>query len=278
VKLSVLLDNNTLIDRYFLGEPGVSYFLQADGQKVLFDAGYSDAFIRNAHKLGIDLLDLDYVVLSHGHLDHTWGLAALVRHFAGARSEKRDVKRPRLVAHPQSFCPRVDKHGVATGSLLGLAELGEYFELDLCRERRFLSENLVFLGEISRETDFEAREPVGKIRVEGIEQDDYVLDDSALAYRSQYGLVVVSGCSHSGICNIIRQAQRVCGQERILDVIGGLHLMGPESVQLLRTVDFFKKLMPDSLHACHCTDLNARIALSGAAGLKEVGVGLELQY
>lgn len=278
MKVTVLLDNNTLIDRYFLGEPGVSYHLLAEGQKVLFDAGYSDAFIRNAHKLGIDLLDLDYVVLSHGHLDHTWGLSALVRLYVEARSESRELKKPRLVAHPQVFCPRVDKRGAATGPLLGEAELEDYFELDLCREKCFLSENLVFLGEIRRENDFEALKPVGKIVINGVEEDDYVLDDSALAYRSQDGLVVVSGCSHSGICNIIRQAQRVCGQERIRDVIGGLHLMGPESVQLLRTVAFFKELKPDSLHACHCTDLNARIALAGAADLKEVGVGLELEF
>jgi len=68
VKLTVLLDNNTFIDRYFLGEPGVSYFIEADGQKVLFDVGYSDAFIRNALKLNINLLDVDIIVLSHGHL------------------------------------------------------------------------------------------------------------------------------------------------------------------------------------------------------------------
>ena len=72
MNLTILLDNNTFIDRYFLGEPGVSYLIEADGVKVLFDVGYSDAFIRNAHKLRLDLLDVDVVVLSHVHLDHTW--------------------------------------------------------------------------------------------------------------------------------------------------------------------------------------------------------------
>ena len=278
MELTVLLDNNTLIDRYFLGEPGVSYYVQADGQNVLFDAGYSDAFIRNAVRLGIDLLNLDWIVLSHGHLDHTWGLEALVRLYAEAVNEGIELKTPGLVAHPHAFCPRTDNHGVQVGSLLSEIELGRYFRLDLTTEPRNLSENLVFLGEIARLSDFEAQKPFGRIIVEGFEEDDYVLDDTAMVFRAQEGLVVVSGCSHSGICNIIRQAQRVCGQQKILDVIGGLHLMGPESVQLLRTVEFFREVVTASLHACHCTDLNAKIALAGVAEVKEVGVGLGLEY
>ena len=79
MKLTVLMDNNTLIDRYFLAEPGVSYLVEVDGKRILFDVGYSDAFITNARKLAIDLLDVDFVVLSHAHLDHTWGLIPLIR-------------------------------------------------------------------------------------------------------------------------------------------------------------------------------------------------------
>jgi len=76
--MNVLVENNTLIDLYFKGEPGVSYYLEADGKKILFDTGYSDLFIENAKKMDIDLLDLDYLVLSHSHLDHTWGLQHLI--------------------------------------------------------------------------------------------------------------------------------------------------------------------------------------------------------
>lgn len=65
MKLTVLIDNNTLIDRYLLGEPGVSYLIEADRKKILFDTGYSDAFILNARKMNIDLLDIDHIVLSH---------------------------------------------------------------------------------------------------------------------------------------------------------------------------------------------------------------------
>lgn len=75
MKLTVLVDNNTYIDQYYLGEPGVSYFIEDCGIRILFDTGYSDVYVRNAKKMGIDLSELDAVVLSHGHNDHTGGLA-----------------------------------------------------------------------------------------------------------------------------------------------------------------------------------------------------------
>jgi 7,8-dihydropterin-6-yl-methyl-4-(beta-D-ribofuranosyl)aminobenzene 5'-phosphate synthase len=103
MKLTVLVDNNTLIDRYFYGEPGVSYFIEDEGNKILFDLGYSDVFIKNAQKLNIDLLNLDFVVLSHGHLDHTWGLDPLIRLYTEAIIENLNHKNPIIIAHPLTF-------------------------------------------------------------------------------------------------------------------------------------------------------------------------------
>ncbi|WP_126475195.1 MBL fold metallo-hydrolase, partial [Klebsiella pneumoniae] len=69
MRLTVLVDNNTLIDRYLIGEPGVSYLIEYDGQKILFDTGYSDVFLKNAQTLKIDLTSIDSIVFSHGHND-----------------------------------------------------------------------------------------------------------------------------------------------------------------------------------------------------------------
>ncbi len=278
MKLTVLIDNNTLTDRYFLGEPGASYLIEDEGKKVLFDVGYSDAFITNARKLSLDLLDVDFVVLSHGHLDHTWGLIPLIRLYTEGMIEKLQVKKPTLVTHPLTLSSRTLGDLPEIGFLLSEDKLSGYFEVELSREPVNLTERLVFLGEIERTNEFEARNPIGIILDSGVEKDDFLVDDSALAYKSSAGLVIITGCSHAGICNIVEYARKVCRDERVVDIVGGFHLLDPSEEQLEGTIEYMESLCPGSVHACHCTDLNSKIALSRVVNLKEVGVGMTLKY
>lgn len=74
MKLKVLEDNNTFIDEYYLGEPGVSYYIEDGVEKILFDTGYSSIILENASKMNIDLNKINKLVISHGHDDHTGGL------------------------------------------------------------------------------------------------------------------------------------------------------------------------------------------------------------
>ncbi len=278
MKLTVLVDNNTLTDRYFLGEPGVSYLLEEGPQKILFDLGYSDAFLINARKLDQNLRLVDRIVLSHAHLDHTWGLEPLLRLFGEGKIESLPHSRPVLLAHPLIFDSRTEGDLGEIGMNLSREQVEKHFTVDLRREPVWLSDRLVYLGEIERIHDFENRTPVGLIHRGGEARPDFLLDDTALAYRSGQGLVIITGCSHSGICNIIDYARRICGEERVADVIGGFHLLNPSREQMAGTLDYFKKLRPSEIHACHCVDLASRIALAGAADLKEVGAGLSLIF
>jgi 7,8-dihydropterin-6-yl-methyl-4-(beta-D-ribofuranosyl)aminobenzene 5'-phosphate synthase len=82
---------------------------------------------------------------------------------------------------------------------------------------------------------------LGKTVISGDLTDDCTWDDSALAYKFPEGLVIITGCSHSGICNIVRQAQIICNEERIIDIVGGFHLLNPAPELLNKTVTFFKK-------------------------------------
>ena len=278
MKLTVLLDNNTFIDRYFYGEPGVAYLIEEEGKKILFDTGYSDAFIRNAQKMGISLLDIDYIVLSHGHMDHTWGLIPLIYHYIEAVIEGKAYKKPTLVAHPFVCLTRSIEEYKEIGSLFSQEKLDMHFHLSLSKAPVWLTEKLVFLGEIARGNDFEAQKPIGKVLKGDSMEADYLLDDSALVYRSAQGLVIITGCSHAGICNIVEYAKTICGDNRIVDIIGGLHLLNPEEKQMEGTLEYIKKQELNNLHACHCTDLHSKIALSQITKLKEVGVGLVLEY
>ena len=261
-----------------MGEPGTSYLIQDEECKILFDVGYSDVFIKNAQKMNIHFRDLDYLILSHGHFDHTWGLTSLLKYYTEISIEKIDYNKLTVVTHPSSFLAKKVKNLKQIGSVISQEELGKHFKIKLSKGPLWLTERLVFLGEIERKNDFEAKKPIGKVVKDNIEEDDYSIDDSALAYRSSKGLVIITGCSHSGICNIVEYAKKICQDDRIIDIVGGFHLLNPEKKQLEGTLKYLEKIKPYEVHACHCTDLKSKIALSQVANLKEIGVGQTLEY
>ncbi len=276
MKLTVLTDNNAIIDSYFLAEPGLSFLIQDESSQILFDTGYSNVFIKNALKLGEHLTGLDHIVFSHGHLDHTWGLDPLIKYFTELKINGIDHKVPEIIAHPETFISVACEEFEEFGSLFSEKKLKRHFNLNLSQKPVKINDRMIFLGEIPRESDFEGKTAFG--RKEGSDQDDTVTEDSALVYQLDKGLVIITGCSHSGICNITEYAKKICDEERIIDIIGGFHLLNPSREQLDGTVDYMKNNNPKSIHACHCTDLKSKIALSANSNVQEVGVGMILEY
>lgn len=280
LSLTVLVDNATLTDRYFCGEPGLSFLIETEGKKILFDTGFSDIFLQNAGKMGISLLDLDVVVLSHGHLDHSGGLFPLIRHMTRSIIEGIPVKKPLLVAHPACFYPRPKFPVPDTGTILSEQELARFFDIQTTTAPWHLTKNLVFLGEIERNFGFERANPGTRkiIMPDGAAIQDHIPDDSALAFCMEQGLVIITGCSHAGICNIAEQAKIVCGNNRIIEIIGGLHLIKPSPARLKKTGEYLRDLHLRSLYACHCTSLSSKIALADYCPVKETGTGMNLQW
>lgn len=278
MKLTVLADSNTFIDHYFLGEPGVSYFIEADGKRILYDVSYSDVFIQNAQKLRIDLLDLDYLVISHGHLDHMWGLDPLLKLYSQASLEGLGMRKPTLIVHPKTFFFRPRTYLGGSGPLVSEDRVAQFFTVQKIEEPLWLTENLVCLPNIPKSNDFELKTPFKQIRIDNQDVDDYMEDEIALAYKSADGLIVSNACSHRGICNTLEYAKSVCQEDRIADIICGLHLQNPDKTLLDSTVAYFAQNPPTSMHPCHCTDLQSKIALSKVANVQEVGSGLRLEY
>ena len=120
-------------------------------------------------------------------------------------------------------------------------ELEKVCNLTLSKEPINISQNIVFLGEIPQLVDFEKRNYIGKCKKDNILVDDTVLDDSAIVYKSPKGLFIITGCSHSGICNIIEYAKKVCNDNRIYGVLGGFHLFDVDE-RLEKTINHFKKI------------------------------------
>ena len=266
MKLTVLTDNNTFIDQYYLGEPALSIYIEDGEERILFDTGYSDAFMKNAEALGIDLSKLTAIVFSHGHNDHTRGLSFLM--------DKTDLKGVKVIAHPSMFlCRRCD--GLEVGAPYALPAITAKGMRFLAAAKPYrISSHLTFLGEIPRVTSFEGA-PVGEYEEDGICQPDYVLDDSALLYEGSEGAFIITGCSHSGICNIVRYAKEVSGQ-KITGILGGFHLL-KDNEQLQETIRFLKENMNGTLYPCHCVSHSAKCRMMNVLDVQEVGVGLALE-
>ncbi len=109
-------------------------------------------------------------------------------------------------------------------------------------------------------------------------ESDLLLDDSVLAFRSDNGLVIITGCSHTGICNITEYARMICGEKRIIAIIGGLHLLTPDHIRIKRTGEYLRVLHFKALHACHCTSLMVKLILANYCPLQEVGIGMHIEW
>lgn len=248
LEISVLCEDQVVMgfkDKIFKGAHGLSLFIRAE-QNILLDAGPSDIFLGNAALLDLDLNSLDWIALSHGHWDHSDGLA-----FLADRIEKK-----KLIAHPAVFTDRHKPTGEFNGISVPRELIETAFDLELSREPRQLTPSVYFLGQVPRKNDFESvSTPFFKIE-NGEKLPEFLEDDTALAIITEEGCVVIAGCAHAGICNICEHALAVTGQDRLHMVMGGFHLLSPGE-QLDRTVDYFKTRTVDRLLPMHCTGFDA---------------------
>ncbi len=269
MKLTVLVDNNTYIDEYYLGEPAVSYFIEDGNTKFLFDIGYSEIFLRNAEAMGIDLEEINSIVISHGHDDHTRGL----KYYFESIKPKQKLS---IVAHPNAFNPKlIDVKNI--GSPFSSEKLDKNNNLILTKIPYPISENIVFLGEIPVTNDFEQRYSMGKTSINGELIEDNLLDDTALVYKTSRGIYIITGCSHSGICNIINYAKKVAEDNRVLGVIGGFHLFEVND-RVYKTIEYFKENNITELYPSHCTSFAVKAEIHKVIEIKEVGVGMVLNW
>lgn len=253
MKLIVLNDNTA--GKKCSAEFGLSFFIKAE-KNILFDVGSSDVFIRNSKILEVDLKSADYMVLSHGHLDHGNGL--------------KFIKNKALICHPSCFLKRYyKKDGLYFGLPFSLTQAKKRFKLKLSERPYEITKNIIFLGEIPRKNNFESQKT--DFYCEN-KKDDFLPDDSALAVKSEKGLIVVTGCSHSGICNIVEYAKKVAGIKKIYSVIGGFHLK-KDDIVLKKTMEYFKKENIKRLYPCHCTGLPALAKFYAEFKIKQIHSG-----
>jgi 7,8-dihydropterin-6-yl-methyl-4-(beta-D-ribofuranosyl)aminobenzene 5'-phosphate synthase len=232
---------------------------------LLFDTGASpDALAVNAERLGLDVTGWQGVVLSHGHFDHAGGFDGLAR--LRGRSGLPLTVHPAVWTRRRLELPGGREFPMPTLSRGALETEG--FEVIERRQPSLLAGGILITGEVDRVTEFERGMPPSHQAWDGQgwRPDPIVIDDQALVISVRgRGLVIISGCGHAGIVNIIRHAVRLTGVSRVLAVIGGFHLSGPAFEPIIEpTVAALTELAPGLIVPGHCTGWRAQHALASA--------------
>lgn len=230
---------------------------------VLFDTGMTPSgLVENMRRLGHSPKDIEAIVLSHGHLDHTTGMDGLVRTLG--RLSVPVFLHPEAWSRRRLVLPGREPFELPTPSKSAIKGAG--FEIIEEKQPSFLLDgSLLITGEVDRTTDFEKGFPIHQAKRNGDWQPDpLILDDQAaiLNVRDK-GLVVLTGCGHAGIVNIIRYARKLTGVEPIYTVIGGFHLNGPLFEPIIPLVcNALAELDPQVIVPAHCTGWKAVHALA----------------
>ncbi len=258
IQITVLMENSkNSANPELQSKHGLSFFITAtidDDKKVtiMMDTGPSpEALLHNAKVLGIHLEDVDVVVLSHGHYDHTGGLMAALKQM------NRQVT---VVGHPMLFDPKLKimphlRHIGAPFRQCDIEAAGGVPILSTSPVK--VSEGIVATGEVPRKTNFESVKGFWTISDKKFAEDIMIDDQSLVIDVEGKGLIVVSGCAHSGIINTINYAKKITGNNRVYWALGGFHLMGADNKRIEETVNELKKLDLELVGPCHCTGKKA---------------------
>jgi 7,8-dihydropterin-6-yl-methyl-4-(beta-D-ribofuranosyl)aminobenzene 5'-phosphate synthase len=246
----------------FLAEHGLSLLVTVfqNGQKhtVLFDTGYTKVgVLHNMEQLGLNIEEIETIVISHGHMDHTGSLYGILEKIPGTIP---------LVLHPGAFqYPRYTRTPDGSKRLFPQTLVKNDLEqknVEIVESKTpitIANDTIMVTGEVERTTPFEKGMPNALVEKDGELVFDPFIDDQAIVLKlNDKGLVVISGCAHAGIVNTLMYAQKTTGEEKIHAVLGGFHLSGPFFEKFHDpTVDALKKIDPDVLMPMHCTGWKA---------------------
>jgi len=276
MKLKILVDNYVNLQK-LKAEHGFSILIDDENQQILFDCGQSDLILTNAKVMGIDLKKISRIVLSHGHYDHTGGLLPVLKYL------NRDVD---VYAHPLVFEEKFNKYKGFNGfnecRYIGIPEKIQVYEK---KGARFLlekdliqvSDSIYFSGQINKDNSSNKIDDSIKttrdkdsffIRENDLLVKDPLFDDISIFINLSDLLLIVTGCAHSGILNILKKAEELKLVKKEIAIIGGLHLSKFDKQGIDKVISELKKYNIRLIVPSHCTGINAFVQLKNNFGDK----------
>lgn len=280
LKITVL---STMLADDGIGEWGYAALVEADGRRILFDTGANeDTVLRNARELGIDLSDIQEVILSHNHSDHTGGLIAMRK----ALRRKSRAALTKAYVGKGMFWSRPGREGVERNDMIDVQPAykllgGKFIEIEKATE---IYPGVWLTGSVPRVHDEQNISGAGKVKTPDGLVDDNIPEDLSLVLDTEKGLVVISGCGHAGIINTLEHARKSVNNVPVYAVIGGFHLFEADDKTLDWTAGKMKEFGVANFLGGHCTGIEAVYRIRTGAGLSRatcvvssVGSGLSLE-
>jgi len=230
-------------------EHGLSFWIEYAGKRILFDTGQSDMLIHNAIRLGINLAEADAIVLSHGHYDHTGGLAAVLG----------QAPKAKIYLHPLAIVPKFGRKssGVRPIGMPGPAKSALHGRHVIWTDApTHILPGVTLTGQVPRVTDFE--DVGGDFFLDPkCTKPDELLDDQALFVESPQGLVIVLGCAHAGVVNTLHYIEKLTKSGQFYAAVGGMHLLRASRERIERTERVFREYKLQRIGPAHCTGADA---------------------
>jgi 7,8-dihydropterin-6-yl-methyl-4-(beta-D-ribofuranosyl)aminobenzene 5'-phosphate synthase len=246
-RITLLVDHQA-ISPDLATEHGLSFLLELGERVILFDTGASDAFLRNADRLGLPLDSVGHVILSHGHWDHSGGLGAALDR----------VPEAKVYLHPRALGPKYSRHPDRPVRAIGFpkeswsAVCPVMHQVNWTTAPMCLAADIGLTGPIPKWHSLERNSGPFFLDPEG-QQPDPFEDEQALWIRTPTGLVVIMGCAHAGVVNTLEYVRGITGETCIRAVLGGLHLVKASEERLRFTVEALQRLEVAALFPCHCS-------------------------
>ncbi len=250
MKIIIVVDNY-VSKRNFVAEHGFSILIETEKEKILLDTGQGYALKHNLKLLGASLSEISKIILSHGHNDHTGGLHFFIE----------ENIFPEIIAHPDVIYPKFKISGDMKNNIGLKYDLSTFDKVIYSTEPVKIAEGIIFSGEVPKENRWELEETKYFREKDSTLKKDPFSDDTSLFVKTNKGLLVLTGCAHSGIINIIKYGIKLTNEQKLLGIIGGMHLKNASRKRIKKTIEELSNFKPEFVSVSHCTGIDAGILL-----------------